>query len=132
MNMLTFNFDPFMTHVFPLKSVKLHAFPLLLIHAAYNAIWNPEEGSVTRFLQCKGCLSQSPAQYAALIAAEIKYPRDIAQDQVNFINVNKCENVYVLKTLLIQKNSWGCLEVPTLPVLGFIVLSVDIIMRSIK
>ncbi|XP_034556652.1 Fanconi anemia group J protein isoform X2 [Notolabrus celidotus] len=49
---------------------------------AYNAIWNPEEGSVTRFLQCKGCLSQSPVQSAALIAAEIQYPRDTARDQI--------------------------------------------------
>lgn len=69
--------------VFPLKSVKLHGLPLVLIHAAYNAIWNPEEGSVTRFLQCKGCLSQSPVLSAPLIAAEIQYPRDPAQDQVN-------------------------------------------------
>ncbi|XP_032364148.1 Fanconi anemia group J protein isoform X2 [Etheostoma spectabile] len=49
---------------------------------AYNAIWNPEEGSVTRFLQCKGCLSQSPFLSAALIAAEIQCPRDMAQDQI--------------------------------------------------
>ncbi|XP_068568453.1 Fanconi anemia group J protein isoform X2 [Cebidichthys violaceus] len=49
---------------------------------AYNAIWNPEEGSVTRFLQCKGCLSQSPFLPAALIAAEIQWPRDMAQDQI--------------------------------------------------
>ncbi|XP_070762033.1 Fanconi anemia group J protein [Enoplosus armatus] len=48
---------------------------------AYNAIWNPEEGSVTRFLQCKGCLSRSPDLSAALIAAEIQYPRDMSQDQ---------------------------------------------------
>ena len=83
MNMLAFHFDPLMAHVFPLKSVNLHAFPLLFIHAAYNAIWNPEEGSVTRFLQCKGCLSQSPVLSAALIAAESQCPRDVAQDQVN-------------------------------------------------
>ncbi|XP_035857205.1 Fanconi anemia group J protein isoform X2 [Sander lucioperca] len=49
---------------------------------AYNAIWNPEEGSVTRFLQCKGCLSQSPFLSAALIAAEIQCPRDMAQNQI--------------------------------------------------
>ncbi|XP_037631188.1 Fanconi anemia group J protein isoform X2 [Sebastes umbrosus] len=49
---------------------------------AYNAIWNPEEGSVTRFLQCKGCLSQSPVLSAALIAAEIQRPRDVTQDQI--------------------------------------------------
>ncbi|KAM7399849.1 hypothetical protein PAMP_019090 [Pampus punctatissimus] len=54
---------------------------------AYNAVWDPEECSVTRFLQCKGCLSQSPVLPAALIAAEIQYPRDMAQDQVNLINV---------------------------------------------
>ncbi|XP_044057768.1 Fanconi anemia group J protein isoform X2 [Siniperca chuatsi] len=48
---------------------------------AYNAIWNPEEASVTRFLQCKGCLSQSPVLSTPLIAAEIQYPGDIAQDQ---------------------------------------------------
>ncbi|XP_031696188.1 uncharacterized protein LOC116378450, partial [Anarrhichthys ocellatus] len=48
---------------------------------AYNAIWNPEEGSVTRLLQCSGCLSQSPFLSAALIAAEIQWPRDMAQDQ---------------------------------------------------
>lgn len=91
MNMLTFHFDPlYGTIYFPLKSVKLHAFPLFLIHAAYNAIWDPEECSVTRFLQCKGCLSQSSVVPAALIAAEIQYPRDMAQDQVHFINVKKC------------------------------------------
>ncbi|XP_034385023.1 Fanconi anemia group J protein isoform X2 [Cyclopterus lumpus] len=49
---------------------------------AYNAIWNPEEGSVTRFLQCRGCLSQSPFLSAAVIAAEIQCPRDMAQDQI--------------------------------------------------
>ncbi|XP_042270894.1 Fanconi anemia group J protein isoform X2 [Thunnus maccoyii] len=49
---------------------------------AYNAVWDPEECSVTRFLQCKGCLSQSPVLPAALIAAEIHYPRDMAQDQI--------------------------------------------------
>ncbi|XP_068441804.1 Fanconi anemia group J protein isoform X2 [Clinocottus analis] len=49
---------------------------------AYNAIWNPEEGSVTRFLQCKGCLSQSPSLSAALIAAEIQCPGEMAQDQI--------------------------------------------------
>ncbi|KAM7413743.1 hypothetical protein PAMA_020899 [Pampus argenteus] len=48
---------------------------------AYNAVWDPEECSVTRFLQCKGCLSQRPVLPAALIAAEIQYPRDMAQDQ---------------------------------------------------
>lgn len=100
-HMLTFNFDPFMAHVLPPKSLKLHAFPLLLIHAAYNAIWNPEEGSVTTFLQCKGCLSQSPV--LSLIAAEIKYPGDMAQDQVNFMNVNKCENVYSIYTSCIGR-----------------------------
>ena len=86
MNMLTFSLDPFTAHFFPaLKLVKLHGFPLLFIHAAYNAIWSPEEFSVTRFLQCKGCLSQSPVLSAALIAAEIQHPRDTAQDQVNFV-----------------------------------------------
>ncbi|XP_011481284.1 Fanconi anemia group J protein isoform X1 [Oryzias latipes] len=49
---------------------------------AYNAIWNPEEGSVTRFLQCKGCCSQIPGLPAALIAAEILYPRNMAQNQI--------------------------------------------------
>ncbi|RVE64458.1 hypothetical protein OJAV_G00126130 [Oryzias javanicus] len=48
----------------------------------YNAIWNPEEESVTRFLQCKGCCSQIPGVPAALIAAEILYPRNMAQNQV--------------------------------------------------
>ncbi|XP_030257122.1 Fanconi anemia group J protein isoform X7 [Sparus aurata] len=48
---------------------------------AYNAIWNSEDGSVTRFLQCKGCLSQSPSLSAPVIAAEVHYPRDMAQDQ---------------------------------------------------
>lgn len=105
MNMLTFHFDPFMAHFFPLKSVKLHAFPLLLIHAAYNAIWNPEEGSVTRFLQCKGCSSQSLVLSAALIAAEIQYPRDMAQDQVDLMNVNQCSMCTSCKALLVQKYS---------------------------
>nr|XP_046244527.1 Fanconi anemia group J protein [Scatophagus argus] len=49
---------------------------------AYNAIWNPEDSSITRFLQCKGCLSQSPVLPAALIAAEIQYPQDMDQDQI--------------------------------------------------
>ncbi|XP_020504664.2 Fanconi anemia group J protein isoform X2 [Labrus bergylta] len=49
---------------------------------AYNAIWNPEEGSVTRFLQCKGCLSEHPARSAAFIAVELQYPRDNSQDQI--------------------------------------------------
>ncbi|XP_036930136.1 Fanconi anemia group J protein isoform X4 [Acanthopagrus latus] len=47
---------------------------------AYNAIWNSEDNSVTRFLQCKGCLSQSPSLSAPVIAAEVHYPRDMAQD----------------------------------------------------
>ncbi|KAK1900058.1 Fanconi anemia group J protein like, partial [Dissostichus eleginoides] len=49
---------------------------------AYNAIWNTEKGSVTRFLQCKGCLSQSLVMSGALIAADIHCPRDMAQDQL--------------------------------------------------
>ncbi|XP_041851232.1 Fanconi anemia group J protein isoform X3 [Melanotaenia boesemani] len=49
---------------------------------AYNAIWNPEECSVTRFLQCKGCSSQRPDLPAAVIAAEILYPRNTSQDQI--------------------------------------------------
>lgn len=82
---------------FPLNFVKLHAFPLLLFQAAYNAIWNPEDGSVTRFLQCKGCLCQSAVLSEAVIAAEIQYPGDMARDQVNFKNVTRlCEEVSVL------------------------------------
>lgn len=65
-----------------LPAVMFHAFPLLFIHAAYNAIWNPAKGSVTTFLQCKGCLSQSPFLSAAIVAAEIQCPRDMARDQV--------------------------------------------------
>ncbi|XP_018556622.1 Fanconi anemia group J protein [Lates calcarifer] len=49
---------------------------------AYNAIWNAEECSVTRFLQCKGCLSQSPVLSTDLVAAEIHFPQDLAQDQI--------------------------------------------------
>ncbi|KAM6932875.1 Fanconi anemia group J protein [Xenentodon cancila] len=49
--------------------------------AACNAVWDPDECSVTRFLQCKGCLSQSPELSAAVIAAEILYPRNMAQNQ---------------------------------------------------
>ncbi|XP_059187977.1 Fanconi anemia group J protein [Centropristis striata] len=50
--------------------------------SVYNAVWDPEEGSVIRFLQCKGCLSQSHISSAALMAAEVQYPGDTAQDQI--------------------------------------------------
>ncbi|CAG6007135.1 unnamed protein product [Menidia menidia] len=49
---------------------------------AYNAIWSPKECSVTRYLQCKGCCSQSPDVSAAFIAAEILYPGKTAQEQL--------------------------------------------------
>ena len=71
----------------PPLSLKIHVFPPLLPHAAYNAIWNPEDGSVTRFLQCKGCLSQRSVLSAAIIAAEIQHPRHEAQDKVNLGNM---------------------------------------------
>lgn len=79
-----------MARIFFKNSITLHASPLLLPHAAYNAIWDPEEGSVTRFLQCSGCVSQSSALSAAVIAADIHHPGDVDQDQVIFIN--KLEN----------------------------------------
>lgn len=87
-----FNIQTYLTLIlswpsFPPQSVKIHVFPPLLLHAAYNAIWNPEEGSVTRFLQCKGCLSQRPVLSAAIIAAEIQHPRQEAQDKVNLLNM---------------------------------------------
>ncbi|KAG7479203.1 Fanconi anemia group J isoform X1 [Solea senegalensis] len=49
---------------------------------AYNTIWNSEDCSVTTFLQCRGCLSQSPALSPALMAAQIQYPHDSAKDQI--------------------------------------------------
>ncbi|XP_069578846.1 Fanconi anemia group J protein isoform X1 [Brachyistius frenatus] len=49
---------------------------------AYNAIWSPEENSITRFLQCKRCSSLHPVLPAALIAAEVQYPADRARDQI--------------------------------------------------
>ncbi|XP_029922829.1 Fanconi anemia group J protein isoform X2 [Myripristis murdjan] len=63
----------------------------------YNAIWNPEECSVIRFLQCRGCLSQNPHLSAALIAAEIQYPRDPAQDQIWLVPaaVRFCSRVHI-------------------------------------
>ncbi|KAM8904944.1 Fanconi anemia group J protein isoform 3-T3 [Spinachia spinachia] len=61
---------------------------------AYNAIWNPEDGSVTTLLQCKGCLSQSRFLSAAIVAAEIQYPWDMARDQVNFMNTGKPYNTH--------------------------------------
>lgn len=84
-------------HIFhsKVKVVKLQTFTLLLIHAAYNAIWNSEDNSVTRFLQCKGCLSQSPSLSAPVIAAEVHYPRDMAQDLVSFMHVNKNDKIYM-------------------------------------
>ncbi|TNN01431.1 hypothetical protein fugu_010813 [Takifugu bimaculatus] len=48
----------------------------------YNAIWNPGEGSVTTFLQCKGCSSQSSGLPAAVVAAEVRYPSDTTRDQI--------------------------------------------------
>lgn len=59
-----------------------NAFTLCLPDAAYNAIWDPDQGSVTRFLQCGGCQSLSSPQCSAVIAAEIHYPVDVARDQV--------------------------------------------------
>ncbi|KAK0138845.1 hypothetical protein N1851_024614 [Merluccius polli] len=49
---------------------------------AYNAIWNPEEGSVVRFLQCKGCTWLDPTSPADCIAAEVCYPLHPSQDQI--------------------------------------------------
>ncbi|KAM4742834.1 Fanconi anemia group J protein [Anableps anableps] len=49
---------------------------------SYNAIWDPEERSVTRFLQCKGCSSQNSKIPAPLIAAEVLYPGNDAEDQM--------------------------------------------------
>lgn len=57
---------------------------LILFPVGYNAIWNPGEGSVTTFLQCKGCSSQSSGLPAAVVAAEVRYPSDTTRDQVNF------------------------------------------------
>lgn len=58
-----------------------------LFHVGYNVIWNPEEGSLTRFLQCKGCLSQSSGP-AAVVAAEVQYPSDATRDQVKFMEIS--------------------------------------------
>lgn len=55
-----------------------------LFYVGYNAIWNPEEGSLTRFLQCKSCLCQSSVP-AAVVAAEVQYPSDTTRDQVKFM-----------------------------------------------
>ncbi|XP_014834378.1 PREDICTED: Fanconi anemia group J protein homolog isoform X3 [Poecilia mexicana] len=51
---------------------------------SYNAIWDPEEQSVTRFFQCKGCSAQRPKTSAPLMAAEIHYPGNDAGDQVPY------------------------------------------------
>lgn len=83
------------------------------VPTAYNAIWKPDEGSVTRFLQCRGCVSQSPTLSAAVIAAEIQYPRDMAQDQVH--PTNDQINIYSIctggkKRKLISKLSFGIMS----------------------
>lgn len=75
------------TSHFDCFSVVSYAFPSRFVYAAYNAIWDPEDSSVTRFLQCKSCLSQRPVVPAALIGAEIQYPRDMTRDQVTFMDV---------------------------------------------
>lgn len=54
----------------------------IFFYIAYNAIWDPEERSVTRFLQCKSCSSQSPRISVPFIAAEVLYPGNDAEDQV--------------------------------------------------
>ncbi|XP_035985322.1 Fanconi anemia group J protein homolog isoform X1 [Fundulus heteroclitus] len=48
----------------------------------YNAIWDPDERSVTRFLQCKNCSSQSLNISTPLIAAEVHYPANDDEDQM--------------------------------------------------
>lgn len=59
---------------------------VFLCPLGYNAIWDPEEGSLTTFLQCKGCLAQSPAP-AAVVAAQVQFPSDTTRDQVKFMEV---------------------------------------------
>ncbi|KAL0973123.1 hypothetical protein UPYG_G00199270 [Umbra pygmaea] len=51
---------------------------------AYNAIWDPVECSVTRFLQCRCCASQNPSSTlsVAVVAAEIQHPLDPTMDQI--------------------------------------------------
>lgn len=103
-NIFTFKTDSLVARIFFKNSVTLHASPLFLLHAAYNAIWDAEEGSVTRFLQCSGCVSQSSTLSAAVIAADIHHPGDVDQDQVIFIN--KLENVITaqIQYLLLKCN----------------------------
>ncbi|XP_058490418.1 uncharacterized protein LOC131462882 [Solea solea] len=64
---------------------------------AYNAIWNSEDCSVTTFLQCRGCLSQSPALSPALMAAHIQYPHDNAKDQIWLVPsaVHYCSLIHI-------------------------------------
>ncbi|XP_035241873.1 uncharacterized protein LOC118210106 [Anguilla anguilla] len=45
----------------------------------YNAVWNPEHGSVSRLLRCKACPASGPP---VALAVEIHYPREPARDQI--------------------------------------------------
>lgn len=47
-----------------------------------NAIWNMKECSLTRYLQCRNCINQSPFP-CLLIGAEISHPRNIAESRVS-------------------------------------------------
>ncbi|XP_008306906.1 Fanconi anemia group J protein isoform X3 [Cynoglossus semilaevis] len=49
---------------------------------AYNALWNSQDCSVSRFMQCKVCVSQRSASSTALMAAETQYPEDRSKDQI--------------------------------------------------
>ncbi|XP_059930158.1 Fanconi anemia group J protein isoform X1 [Gadus macrocephalus] len=52
---------------------------------AYNAIWNPEQCCVVRYLRCRGCTwpdTPSVETPEACIAAEVCYPVHPAQDQI--------------------------------------------------
>ncbi|XP_030633994.1 Fanconi anemia group J protein [Chanos chanos] len=60
--------------------------------SSYNALWNAAECSVTRLLQCKGCLSCCPPS-KNVMAVEIQYPKNPERDQVGSTSAN-CSNRY--------------------------------------
>ena len=59
-----------------------------VVYVAYNAIWNPEQCCVVRYLRCRGCTwpdTPSVETPEACIAAEVCYPVHPAQDQVRLL-----------------------------------------------